>query len=167
MGPLGVMARHNAVLAGNAAMELALERCNRVEKRLKELAETKVAILVGCEFCIDIGSMLGRASGVTEEQLRALPRFRESDAFSPLEKLVLEYAEAMTRTPAGIPDSLFAALREHFDEPSLVELTAAIAWENHRARFNHAFGLGAEGFSVGAYCPLPEAAVTHPGEERR
>lgn len=158
--PLGVMARHRGVLVGNAAMELALERSDRVEHRLKQLAETKVALLVGCEFCIDIGSMLGRESGVTEEQLRALPRFRESDAFSPLEKLVLEYAAAMTRTPAEIPDGLFAALRGRLGEAALVELTAAIAWENYRARFNDAFGLGPQGFSEGAYCPLPETAVT-------
>ncbi len=38
----------------------------------------------------------------------------------------------------------------------LVELTAAIAWENYRARFDHAFGIEAQGFSAGAYCPLPE-----------
>jgi 4-carboxymuconolactone decarboxylase len=103
--------------------------------------------------------MLGRESGVTEEQLRALPRFRESEAFSPLERLVLEYAAAMTRTPAEIPDGLFAALRERLEEAALVELTSAIAWENYRARFNHAFGLGPQGFSEGAFCPAPEAAM--------
>ena len=160
LGSLGVMARHRGVLAGNAAMELALERSGRVEDRLKQLAETKVALLVGCEFCIDIGSMLGRKSGVTEEQLRELTRFREGAAFSPLERLVLEYAVGMTKTPAEIPDELFGALRERLEEPALVELTAAIAWENYRARFNHAFGLGPQGFSEGAYCPLPETAVT-------
>ncbi len=76
--------------------------------------------------------------------------------FSPLEKLVLDYGVAMTLTPVEVPDELFAALRQHFNEAQLVELTAAIAWENYRARFNHAFGIEAQGFSKGAYCPLPE-----------
>jgi alkylhydroperoxidase family enzyme len=69
---------------------------------------------------------------------------------------VLDYSVAMTRTPAEIPDQLFNELRNHFDETQLVELTAAIAWENYRARFNHAFGLKAQGFSQGAFCPMPE-----------
>jgi alkylhydroperoxidase family enzyme len=71
---------------------------------------------------------------------------------------VLDYSVAVTRTPVEVPDELFAALRRHFNEAQLVELTAAIAWENYRARFNHAFGIEAQGFSDGAYCPLPERA---------
>jgi len=97
---------------------------------------------------------------VSEAQLRDLPRCSASPAFSPLEKLVLDYAVAMTNTPVEVPDALFARLREHFAEAELVELTAAIAWENYRARFDHAFGIGAQGFSEGAYCPLPERAAS-------
>ena len=93
---------------------------------------------------------------MTEAQLRDLPVYRGSGAFSALEKLILEYATAMTATPVEVPDDLFAALRAQFDEVQLVELTAAIAWENYRARFDHAFGIEAQGFSEGAYCPLPE-----------
>jgi alkylhydroperoxidase family enzyme len=93
---------------------------------------------------------------VTDEQLRDLHAFRESPAFSPLDRLVLEYAEAMTKTPVEVPDALFAALREHFDAAALVELTAAIAWENYRARFDHALGIEAQGFSEGAVCAIPE-----------
>jgi len=105
---------------------------------------------------MDIGSAVGRAAGVTEEQLRELPRYEHSAAFSALEKAVIAYAEAMTRTPVDVPDTLFAALRQHFNEAQLVELTAAIAWENYRARFDHAFGIEAQGFSEGAFCVLPE-----------
>ena len=97
---------------------------------------------------------------MTEAQLRDLPVYRESAAFSPLEKLVLDYAVAMTETPVQVPDALLARLREQFAEAELVELTAAIAWENYRARFDHAFGIGAQGFSEGAYCPLPERAAS-------
>ena len=97
---------------------------------------------------------------MSEAQLRELPRYQASAAFAPLEKLVLDYAVAMTNTPVEVPDALFARLREHFADAELVELTAAIAWENYRARFDHAFGIGAQGFSEGAYCPLPERAAS-------
>jgi alkylhydroperoxidase family enzyme len=85
----------------------------------------------------------------------ALADFEGSPEFSGVEKLALRYAVAMTATPVDVPDDLFAALRQHFDDRQLVELTSAIAWENYRARFNHAFGCEAEGFSEGAFCPLP------------
>ena len=96
---------------------------------------------------------------MSEAQLRELPRYQASAAFAPLEKLVLDYAVAMTNTPVEVPDALFARLREHFADAELVELTAAIAWENYRARFDHAFGIEAQGFTEGAYCVLPERAA--------
>ncbi len=99
---------------------------------------------------------MGRAQGVSEAQLRELPAYDSSAAFSDLEKRVLDYAVAMTETPVEVPDALFAQLRQHFSEAQMVELTAAIAWENYRARFDHAFGIEAQDFSAGAYCPLPE-----------
>ena len=104
---------------------------------------------------MDIGSAVGRGLGITEEQLRDLPVYKASNLFSPLEKLVIEYAEAMTTTPVAVSDHLFAALKKHLNEAQLVELTGVIAWENFRARFNHAFGIEAQGFSRGAYCMLP------------
>ena len=76
-----------------------------------------------------------------------------------MERLVLEYADAMTRTPVEVPDALFARLRERFGEAQLVELTSAIAWENYRARFDHAFGIEGENFSECAVCAMP----VHPG----
>ena len=93
---------------------------------------------------------------MTEQQLRDLPRYADSDAFTPLDKLVLDYAVAMTRTPVDVSDALFGALRQHFDEAQLVELTATVAWENYRARFNRPFLIGPDNFSEGAFCPLPE-----------
>jgi 4-carboxymuconolactone decarboxylase len=155
--PLTLTAHHPRLLAGYGAFERQLERSRLVDQRLKSLAETKVAATVGCEFCIDIGSALGRKAGVSEEQLRDLHEYAKSGAYSSLEKLVLEYAEeGMTRTPAVVREGLFDAMSGRLDEMQLVELTAAIAWENYRARFNHAFGIGSQGFSEGALCPLPE-----------
>ena len=72
-----------------------------------------------------------------------------------MERLALEYADAMTRTPVDVPNPLFARLRERFSEAQLVELTSAIAWENYRARFDHAFGIEGENFTEGAACAMP------------
>ena len=98
---------------------------------------------------------MGRASGISTEQIANLNRYRTDFNFSELERLVLEYADGMTRTPVEVSDVLFARLREKFGEAELVELTSAIAWENYRARFDHAFGIEAENFAEGAVCALP------------
>ncbi len=87
--------------------------------------------------------------------MAALPEYKDSALFSETEGLVLEYADAMTQTPVEVPDALFAKLRERFTDAQLVELTATLAWENYRARFDHAFGVEAEGFTGGNYCAMP------------
>ena len=85
----------------------------------------------------------------------ALADFESSAEFNELEKSVLRYAVAMTCTPAEIPEALFEGLHQRLGARAMVELTSAIAWENYRARFDHAFGCEAEGFCEGAFCPLP------------
>jgi alkylhydroperoxidase family enzyme len=100
---------------------------------------------------------VGRKAGITEEQLHDLACFEKSSAFHSSEKAALKLTVALTRTPASVDDQLFADLHAEFSEPQLVELATAIAWENYRARFNRTFGILAEGFSAGAFCPLPEA----------
>ena len=99
---------------------------------------------------------MGRNAGVSENQLRTLVDFEASPHFSETEKLVLLLTVELTRTPASVPDELYAALRIRFSEAALVELNAAICWENYRARFNRTFEVEPEGFSQGQYCPLPE-----------
>ena len=84
-----------------------------------------------------------------------MPDYRNNALFSETEKLVLEYADAMTQTPVEVAEALFEKLGEKFSEAQLVELTATLAWENYRARFDHAFGVEAEGFSEGSRCALP------------
>lgn len=93
---------------------------------------------------------------MSEAKLKALNEFETSDEFDELERLVLRYALGLTSTPAGVSDELFGALKRHFDEGQLVELTSSIAWENYRARFNRGFEIGPDGFSEGSYCALPE-----------
>ncbi len=150
--PFAVAALHTPIFSGMSGFELALERSKRVPVRYKALGELRAAMVVGCEFCVDIGSMIARQSGLTDDELKDLVDWRASARLDETDKLVLEYADAISSTPVDVPDELFERLRERFDEQQLVELTGAIAWENWRARFNWAFGLGKEGYSEGAYC---------------
>lgn len=102
---------------------------------------------------------MSRKSGIREQQLADLASFEDSPAFSELEKLVLRYTLALTRTPVNVSEELFAELRRHFNPQQMVELTSAIAWENYRARFNRGFGIEAEGFTEGAVCVLHGATA--------
>jgi alkylhydroperoxidase family enzyme len=68
----------------------------------------------------------------------------------------LRLATELTRTPTNVGDALYEALRQRFSERELVELNAAIAWENYRARSNRTFAIESEDFSKGKFCPLPE-----------
>jgi len=85
-----------------------------------------------------------------------LSRYQESDVFGSDEKLVLDLAVAMTKTPTVISDDLFARLQERFTTEQLVELSIAIANENLKGRFNRVFRCEPAGLSKGAYCPMPE-----------
>ena len=155
--PTRVVAHHKPLLLGYGAVSLALERYSRsLDSRLKELAMLRVAQLVGCEWCLDFGSKLAHDSGVPEEDLRELALWRESERFDALDRLVLEYAEAMTRVPVAVSDELFAQLKDQFDERQLVELTLAIGLENLYSRTNWAFGIEGEGFTEGMYCVAPD-----------
>jgi alkylhydroperoxidase family enzyme len=110
---------------------------------------------------MDIGSAVSRKSGFSPEKIEELPSYRTSGLFTDTEKLVLEYADAMTQTPVTVADALFAKLSEKFTDAQLVELTATLAWENYRARFDHAFGVESEGFTQGSYCALPVHSGNH------
>ena len=89
-------------------------------------------------------------AGATDDKIRQVPTWRESALFSDLERLALEYAERMTITGEKVTAELFARLRAHLDEAQIVELTAAVALENFRSKFNVPLGVEAQGF-----CMLP------------
>jgi 4-carboxymuconolactone decarboxylase len=153
--PIEMYAHVPVLLRGYAKLEQATASTHRVDKHLRGLAELKAATLIRCEYCIDLGSQVARRWGVSDAQLLALPSYRTSPEFNDLERLVLDYAVAMSRTPVDVPDELFASLRQHFDDAQLVELTHLIALENLRGRFNLALGIGAAGFSEGMVCAVP------------
>jgi AhpD family alkylhydroperoxidase len=154
--PFTAIAHHRTLFLAQGAMELALERCHEAPERLKELAVLRTAMVVGCEFCCDIGSFLSRSHGVTEDELRELATWRESRHFDEADRLVLELAEAMSRTPEEVGDDLVARLRTLLGDAGTVELLSFVAWENFRARLNAAMGFGAQGFSEGAFCVAPD-----------
>ena len=155
--PSAVLAHHKPLLLGVGLTSMALERYSKcVDEHLKNLAMLRTSQLIGCEWCLDFGSYLAQQAGTPEEQLRELSNWRDSDRFDPVERLVLEYAEAMTRTPVDVGDQLFAQLHEHFDEQQIVELTMAIALENTYSRANWALGIEGQGFSEGSYCVPPQ-----------
>lgn len=134
----------------------AAERGKRVPKALTELAVLKAATLVGCEFCIDIGSEYARRSGLSDEQLLALHEAHASGLFSEDELLVIDLAVGMTRTPGEVSDGLMARVNERFGPKGALELIHMIGWENTRARVNIALGIGADGFSTGKVCAIPD-----------
>jgi len=154
--PMNAYALLPRLLFAYGALEDATSKLHSVPERVKTLAELKAATLTNCEYCIDIGSQIARRAGLSDEELLALPRYRESELFNDLEKLALDYAVAMSRTPVDVPDELFGRLRDHFDETQIVELTHAIAIENMRGRFNLALGIGSAGFTEGMVCAVPE-----------
>jgi AhpD family alkylhydroperoxidase len=155
--PTQVIAHHKPLMLGVGAIATAASRFSHaVPERYKSLGMLRTAQLIGCEWCLDFGSRLAVDGGVPEDDLRELSLWRSSDRFDEVDRMVLEYAEAMTRTPVEVTDDLFAQLHERFDEKQLVELTMAIALENLYARSNWAFGIEGEGFSEGSYCVRPE-----------
>jgi len=109
---------------------------------------------------MDIGSAVSRAKGVRAEQITELADYLDSREFDACERTVLAYADAMTTTPTSVDDRLFARLRQHLDEAQVVELTAAIAWENYRSRFNHALAIESDHFAEGSACALPVRGIT-------
>jgi AhpD family alkylhydroperoxidase len=154
--PLEMYAYMPGLLRGYAKLEQATAKLQRVDRRLRALAELKAATINQCHYCIDMGSQISRQWGLTDAELLALPTYRTSSLFNDLDKLVLDYAAGMSRTPVEVPDELFAQLRKHLDQAQMAELTHLIALENMRARFNLALGISAAGFSEGMVCAVPE-----------
>ena len=158
IAPFEAYARAPRLLFGVGMLEDATARLHRVPEHLKVLAELKAATLTQCEYCIDIGSKIAQRAGISDAQLLALPKYRDSDLFDEDEKLMLDYAVGMSSTPVSVSDELFDQLRARFDDAQLVELTNVIALENMRGRFNLALGIGSAGFTEGMVCAVPDAA---------
>jgi alkylhydroperoxidase family enzyme len=115
-----------------------------------------VAAQVGCSWCLDIGYFQAQNQNLDIAKASQVPRWRESEVFTPLERDVMEYAEAMTNTPPTVSDELSGRLLDRLGPAAMVELTAFIAFSNFSTRSNTAFGIESQGFS--AACEIPLAA---------
>ena len=136
--------------------ELQVERWRKLDHGLKDLAVMVAAARIGCSWCMDFGYWESTMKhDVPAEKIRAVPHWRDSGVFTELERLVLEYAEAMTDTPPSVTDEMVERLSGHLSETQLVELTAIVAVENLRSRINAALGLTAQGFKD--RCEIPAA----------
>jgi len=149
--PVEIWAHQPKMMSGMGKFQQAVRKGKSVDERLKYLVELKGAQMVGCEFCVDLGSQICRNSGFSDQELLALPRYPESDLFTEREKLALDYTAAVMRTPVDVDDELFSRMREHFTDEQLVELTALLTVVN-LDRFNAAFAIASAGFSEGMVC---------------
>ncbi|MCA0146134.1 carboxymuconolactone decarboxylase family protein [Blastococcus sp. LR1] len=146
LDPGAAIAHHRQVLRTYLRHELSLARWNRLDPTLKALAVLSSAATIGCSWCLDFGYWESTQRGVDPAKLRNVPRWRDSDVYSDLERQVMAYAEAMTTTPLQVTDDMVAELRRHLDDAQLVELTMMISVENSRSRTNSALGLTSQGF---------------------
>jgi AhpD family alkylhydroperoxidase len=132
------------------------DKWDRLDPNLASFASMAAAATVGCGFCLDLGYFMAHNHGLDEAKAREVPRWRESDAFTPVERRVMEYAEAMSQTPPAVTDEMSAALLEALGAPALLELTARIGGMNLSARTNVALGIHSAEFA--AACGLPPLA---------
>ena len=123
---------------------------------LKSFAHMAVAAQVGCSWCLDTGYFQAQNQNLDMAKASQVPRWRESEVFTPLERDVMEYAEAMTNTPPTVTDELHASLLDRLGPAAMIELTAHIAYANLATRANVANGVESQGFS--AACEIPLAA---------
>jgi len=153
---LGVLWHHQPLLNFSLGIGRRSEKLHECDESLKSFAHMATAAVIGCSWCLDFGYFKAHNAGLDETKAREIPRWRESDVFTPLERDVLEYAEAMSQTPPTVTDELSARLLTALGPPALLELTATIALENMYARSNIALGIEAQGFA--ASCDLAPLA---------
>ena len=159
--PVEVAWHNRKVLNFSFSVSRKAEKWDQCDKNLKSLAHMAAVSLVGCSFCLDLGYFMAHNEGLDETKAREVPRWRESGVFTPLERDVMEYAEAMSQTPLTVTDELSARLLDQLGAPALVELTAFVALANLFARSNIALGVTSQGFSAACDLkplPLPAAA---------
>lgn len=159
--PAEVTWHNRKVLGFSLAASRRVAAWDACEENLKSLAHMATVAMVGCSFCLDVGYFMAHDKGLDEAKAREVPRWRESTVFTPLERDVMEYAEAMTATPPTVTDQVSARLLEALGPAAMVELTAVIALANYASRNNTTLGIESQEFA--AACGLrPLAAPSTP-----
>ena len=152
----GVLWHYPAVFKDLMGFGRKVDSWNRLDPNLASFAGMAAAATIGCSFCLDLHYFLTHNRGLDEAKAREVPRWRQSTVFTPVERRVLEYAEAMSQPPPAVTDEMSAALLEDLGAPALLELTARIGTMNLNARSNVALGIRSQEFS--ASCGLPPLA---------
>ena len=163
--PIEIWAYRPKMMMGMGKFNQAVRKKKSVDERLRNLVELKGAQMIGCEYCVDLGSQICRNSGFTDDELLALPRYRQSELFTEREKVALDYTVGVMRTPVEVTDELFGRMKDHFSDKQLVEITALLTLVN-LDRFNAAFAIGSAGFSEGMVCVPPDRAAINPSLTR-
>ena len=145
--PLGVYWHNPKVLKASFAIGNKVQKWDTCDENLKSFAHMAVASLVGCTWCLDFNYFQAHNENLDLQKAREVPRWRESDVFTPLERDVMAYAEAMSQTPPTVTDELAARLLEQLGAAALVELTAVISFANLTTRGNVALGIESDGFA--------------------
>jgi alkylhydroperoxidase family enzyme len=154
--PAEVMWHNRAVLRDSMKFGQKIQKWDVLDADLQTFAHMAVASLIGCSWCLDLNYFSAHNEGLDEAKASEIPRWRTSTAFTPLERDVLEYAEAMSVTPPTVTDELAARLLDQLGAAAMVELTALVAFANMSTRGNVAMGIESQGFS--AACSVPLAA---------
>jgi alkylhydroperoxidase family enzyme len=156
---LGVMWHNRAVLTSSMGFGRKVQKWDQLDPNLQTFAHMAVASLVGCSWCLDFNYFHAHNEGLDEAKASEVPRWRESTVFTPLERDVMEYAEAMTETPPQVTDELFARLLTQLGAPAMVELTSLVGFANMTTRGNTAMGIEAQGFSKACKLPLAQPSA--------
>ena len=138
---VGVMWHNRRVLNFGFAVARRIRKWDRCDENLKSFAHMAVASLVGCSWCLDFNYFKAFHEGLDERKASEVPRWRDSTVFTPLERDVMEYAEAMSETPPRVTDELSARLLKTLGAPALLELTAVVGFANSTTRGNVALGI--------------------------
>jgi alkylhydroperoxidase family enzyme len=159
--PVEVMYNNPKVAATSEQFSAGVSAWDGVDSSLKTFVHMAVAAQVGCSWCLDVNYFFAQNQNLDLTKASQVPRWRESDVFTPLERTVMEYAEAMTNTPTTVTDKLSASLLEQLGSAALVELTVFIGFANMATRANTAHGITSQGYSDACEIPLtrrPSAA---------
>jgi alkylhydroperoxidase family enzyme len=156
--PLEVTYNNPKVAMSSQEFSAGVATWDAADASLKTFAHMAVAAQVGCSWCLDVNYFLAQNHNLELVKASQVPRWRESGAFTPLERDVLEYAEAMTTTPTTVTDELSASLLERLGAAALVELTVFIGFANMATRVNTAHGITSQGYSDACEIPLATRA---------
>ncbi|KUJ65352.1 carboxymuconolactone decarboxylase [Streptomyces albus subsp. albus] len=154
--PLEVTFNNPDVALSNQEFSAKVGAWDTADASLKTFAHMAVAAQVGCSWCLDVNYFVALNQNLDLAKASQVPRWRESEVFTPLEREVLEYAEAMTNTPTTVTDELSASLLDRLGPAALVELTVYIGFANLAARCNTAHGITSQGYSDACEIPLAQ-----------